>query len=67
MKHQTSDAIRLKWAYQLGLLELADIVHTNHPGILLFDEPRQQSSAKVSLEKSAHSGSIEQKKTEINK
>ncbi len=45
-----SDAIRLKWAYQLGLLELADIVHTNHPGILLFDEPRQQSSAKVSFE-----------------
>jgi len=45
-----SDAIRLKWAYQLGLLELDTIEDTNHPGILLFDEPRQQSSAKVSFE-----------------
>ncbi len=45
-----SDAIRLKWAYQLGLLELDNIDTTNHPGILLFDEPRQQSSAKISFE-----------------
>jgi hypothetical protein len=45
-----SDAIRLKWAYQLGLLELDTIEATNHPGTLLFDEPRQQSSAKVSFE-----------------
>jgi hypothetical protein len=45
-----SDAIRLKWAYQLALLELASVEATNHPGMLLFDEPRQQSSAKVSFE-----------------
>jgi hypothetical protein len=45
-----SDAIRLKWAYQLGLLELGSMEATNHPGMLLFDEPRQQSSAKVSFE-----------------
>lgn len=45
-----SDAIRLKWAYQLGLLELDALEDTNHPGVLLFDEPRQQSSAKVSFE-----------------
>jgi len=45
-----SDAIRLKWAYQLGLLELSTIEVTNHPGMLVFDEPRQQSSAKVSFE-----------------
>jgi hypothetical protein len=45
-----SDAIRLKWAYQLGLLELDVIETTNHPGMLVFDEPRQQSSAKVSFE-----------------
>ena len=44
-----SDAIRLKWAYQLGLLELASTEPTNHPGLLLFDEPRQQSSARVSF------------------
>ncbi|WP_421566532.1 hypothetical protein [Ochrobactrum sp. EDr1-4] len=45
-----SDAIRLKWAYQLGLLELAALNITNHPGVLVFDEPRQQSSSKVSFE-----------------
>lgn len=45
-----SDAIRLKWAYQLSLLELADEKKTNHPGLLIFDEPRQQSSSKVSFE-----------------
>lgn len=44
-----SDAIRLKWAYQLGLLELARKYATNHPGLLLLDEPRQQSSSKVSF------------------
>lgn len=46
-----SDAIRLKWAYQLGLLELADLAKTNHPNLLLFDEPRQQSSSKISFQK----------------
>jgi hypothetical protein len=45
-----SDAIRLKWAYQLSLLELAKVHSTNHPGVLIFDEPRQQSSSKVSFE-----------------
>ncbi|NKK64640.1 hypothetical protein GFL88_14100 [Rhizobium leguminosarum bv. viciae] len=45
-----SDAIRLKWAYQLGLLELAASYSTKHPGVLVFDEPRQQSSSKVSFE-----------------
>lgn len=45
-----SDAIRLKWAYQLSLLELADEKQTNHPKLLIFDEPRQQSSSKVSFE-----------------
>lgn len=45
-----SDAIRLKWAYQLGLLELAADQETNHPNLLVFDEPRQQSSSKVSFE-----------------
>jgi hypothetical protein len=44
-----SDAIRLKWAYQLGLLELSRHHRTNHPGMLLLDEPRQQSSSKVSF------------------
>lgn len=55
-----SDAIRLKWAYQLGLLELGKHRITNHPGVLVLDEPRQQSSSKVSferlLQKSSDSG-----------
>lgn len=46
-----SDAIRLKWAYQLGLLELSHKHPTNHPGMLLLDEPRQQSSSRVSFGK----------------
>ena len=45
-----SDAIRLKWAYQLGLLELASDKLTNHPGMLVFDEPRQQSSSRPSFQ-----------------
>ena len=44
-----SDAIRLKWAYQMGLLELANKMPTNHPGLLVFDEPRQQSSSRPSF------------------
>jgi len=44
-----SDAIRLKWAYQLSLLELGHQHPTHHPGMLLLDEPRQQSSSKVSF------------------
>ncbi len=46
-----SDAIRLKWAYQLGLLELGHHYPTHHPGMLLLDEPRQQSSSRVSFGK----------------
>ncbi|MGH0241160.1 hypothetical protein NKY70_27895 [Sinorhizobium meliloti] len=45
-----SDAIRLKWAYQLALLELASVEKTSHPELLIFDEPRQQSSSKFSFE-----------------
>lgn len=45
-----SDAIRLKWAYQLSLLELATGKPTNHPGMLVFDEPRQQSSSRPSFQ-----------------
>lgn len=44
-----SDSIRLKWAYQMGLLEVAKSADTNHPGLLVFDEPRQQEAAKVSM------------------
>lgn len=44
-----SDTIRLKWAYQLGLLEVAMGRQTNHPRLLVMDEPRQQEAAEVSV------------------
>lgn len=44
-----SDTIRAIWAYLLGLLELSRQAATNHVGMLIFDEPKQQSAAKVSF------------------
>lgn len=44
-----SDAIRLKWAYQMGLLDVAARMGTHHPGILILDEPRQQEAAEASV------------------
>ncbi len=44
-----SDQIRLKWAYLLSLYEVGLRARTNHPGILVFDEPRQQEADKVSF------------------
>jgi hypothetical protein len=44
-----SDSIRLKWAYQLGLLDLSRARTTNHPGLVIFDEPRQQEAAETSV------------------
>lgn len=44
-----SDTIRAIWAYLLGLLELSRQVSTSHVGMLVFDEPKQQSAAKVSF------------------
>jgi hypothetical protein len=44
-----SDAVRATWAYMVGLLETARKFPTNHPGLLLLDEPRQQSAAVQSL------------------
>ena len=44
-----SDAIRLKWSYQIALMELAREYPTNHPGFVVFDEPRQQETAKLSF------------------
>lgn len=44
-----SDSIRVVWAYLLGLLEVSRSAATNHPGILVFDEPRQQSTKGISF------------------
>jgi hypothetical protein len=46
-----SDTIRLKWAYQLALLEVARTAETHHAGLVIFDEPQQQKTAKISFKK----------------
>jgi hypothetical protein len=38
-----SDLIRLQWAYLLGLAEASGLFSTNHPGLVIMDEPQQQS------------------------
>lgn len=44
-----SDLIRTIWAYLLGMMELAREYTVDHPGLLVFDEPRQQSAREVSF------------------
>jgi hypothetical protein len=38
------------WSYLNSLLELSRDHQTNHPGMLMFDEPRQQSAHPVSFQ-----------------
>jgi AAA domain len=44
-----SDAIRLKWAYLIATFELKGLHNTNHPGLVIFDEPGQQEIDSSSL------------------
>ena len=44
-----SDYIRIFWAYLLGLLEVSRQHQTNHLGLLILDEPRQQSAREDSI------------------
>jgi predicted nucleic acid-binding Zn-ribbon protein len=44
-----SDMIRTIWAYLYGLMEVARTWPTNHLGLLVLDEPRQQQADKVSF------------------
>jgi len=44
-----SDGIRVIWGYLISLFSLREKFHTNHPGILVFDEPRQQEANKLSF------------------
>lgn len=44
-----SDSVRVIWAYLLGLLEVGEEFHTNHPGFVVFDEPKQQSAKDISF------------------
>jgi hypothetical protein len=48
-ERSASDTIRLKWAYQLTLLEVARTAETHHPSLVIFDEPQQQKTAKMSF------------------
>jgi hypothetical protein len=45
-----SDFIRVIWSYLNGLREVGVEYKTNHPGLLVFDEPRQQSARDFSFE-----------------
>lgn len=44
-----SDFIRCIWAYTTALLKTAIIYDTNHPRLLIFDEPKQQDMSKDSF------------------
>lgn len=44
-----SDGIRVIWAYLMALLSVSRSFATNHPGFVLFDEPRQQAAAELSF------------------
>jgi hypothetical protein len=59
-----SDFIRIIWAYLVGLLEVSREFQVNHPGFLIFDEPKQQSTKEISfvelLERVSDSGAHNQ-------
>ncbi|MDN3221900.1 hypothetical protein [Pseudomonas nunensis] len=44
-----SDGIRIIWSYLLSLFKIREKYNTNHPGVLIFDEPRQQEANKLSF------------------
>jgi hypothetical protein len=44
-----SDLIRTIWAYLMGMLEISRYSNIDHPGLLVFDEPRQQSARELSF------------------
>lgn len=46
-----SDGIRVIWSYLIGIFKLSKVYNTNHPQVLIFDEPRQQEAKKVSFTK----------------
>jgi hypothetical protein len=56
-----SDYIRVIWAYLLGLLEVSREYQTNHLGLLILDEPRQQSARETSIEAFLNRVSVSQK------
>lgn len=45
-----SDMIRVIWAYLFGMLDVGQEETGNHLGLLIFDEPRQQETARASYQ-----------------
>ncbi|MBK8270678.1 MAG: hypothetical protein IPK83_21180 [Planctomycetes bacterium] len=54
-----SDAVRLIWAYLVALWEIARTTRTNHPGVLVFDEPQQQHMKEISFEALLKRGALQ--------
>lgn len=44
-----SDVIRIIWAYLLSLQRVSMDLNLNHPGLVIFDEPRQQMASEISF------------------
>lgn len=44
-----SDVIRIIWAYLLSLQRVSSDLGLNHPGLVIFDEPRQQMTHEISF------------------
>ncbi|EDM2310778.1 hypothetical protein CQE06_26100, partial [Salmonella enterica subsp. enterica serovar Typhimurium] len=44
-----SDGIRIIWGYLISLFTVGQRFATNHPRVIIFDEPRQQEANKVSF------------------
>ncbi|MGW0577932.1 hypothetical protein ACWD25_18610 [Streptomyces sp. NPDC002920] len=45
-----SDMIRVIWSYLFSFMEVSREFQTNHPQLLIFDEPRQQEAARFSFQ-----------------
>ncbi len=45
-----SDGIRMIWAYLIALMEVGRDPRAHHPGFVVFDEPGQQSTDRVSFD-----------------
>ena len=44
-----SDGIRVIWGYLISLFAVSFLYETNHPKVLLFDEPKQQDANPISF------------------
>jgi len=52
-----SDMVRTLWGYLHGLVELARTEQTNHLGLLILDEPKQQETKRPSFQELFHRAS----------